>query len=51
MQTGLATVDISSLFARQAGAQARAASQDALHSALRETGFAVLRGTGVPPQT
>ena len=51
MQTGLATVDVSSLFALQASAHARVACQEALHSALRDTGFAVLRGTGVPPQT
>lgn len=51
MRTQLATVDISSLFAPDAGALAHAACGDALHHALRGTGFAVLRGAGVPPET
>ena len=51
MTAQLATVDISSLFAPDAGAPARAACRKALHHALRDTGFAVLRGTGVPPET
>jgi len=51
MTTDLATVDISILFAPDATPLARAACGDALHHALRDTGFAVLRGTGVPPAT
>lgn len=54
MSAELATVDISSLFASDAGAASatdRAHCRTALHHALRDTGFAVLRGAGVPPQT
>lgn len=51
MTAQLATVDISSLFAPEASANDRAQCRSALHHALRDTGFAVLRGTGVPPET
>jgi hypothetical protein len=54
MSASLATVDISSLFAgasSDSNALERAHCRAALHHALRDTGFAVLRGTGVPPQT
>ncbi len=51
MTAHLATVDISSLFAPDAGQPALHQCQQGLHHALRDTGFAVLRGTGVPPET
>ena len=51
MKATLATIDISGLFDPQASAQAKAACAQALHHALRDTGFAVLRGSGVPAPT
>jgi len=50
MTARLATVDISSLLDANASPQSRAPCRDALHHALRDTGFAVLQGTQVPPQ-
>jgi isopenicillin N synthase-like dioxygenase len=51
MSAQLTAVEISSLFDPNASAQDRAHCGEALHRALRDTGFAVLRGAGVPPQT
>jgi isopenicillin N synthase-like dioxygenase len=50
MPPRLATVDISPLFSVNATPQSRVECRTALHCALRDTGFAVLRGAGVAPQ-
>ncbi|MDH4480679.1 MAG: 2OG-Fe(II) oxygenase family protein [Rhodoferax sp.] len=50
MTARLATVDISSLFDTAATDPSRVACREALHQALRDTGFAVLQGTGVAPE-